>query len=115
MDARLIIAATVLLAGGIIAVAGAAPQQAITPTQAQTADPGPATIKGTVATVNPDDGTFTLADEESTLHVSYGPGLPASVEPGNTLVAKGTLADEGEGLLFTATEIQTGCPSQYGA
>lgn len=115
MDARLIIAATLLLAGGLIAVAGAAPQSAITPTEATTADPGPTTLKGTVGTVDAEDGTFTLTDGETTILVAYGPGLPAAVEPGNTLVAKGTLDHQSEGPLLSASEIQTGCPSQYGA
>ncbi len=115
MDARLILAMTLLATGGLIAVAGAAPQAALSPTEAKTADPGAATIKGTVQTVDTEAGTFTLTDEETTIHVTYGPGLPAAVQPGNTLVAKGTLDHSEEDPTFTASEIQTGCPSQYGS
>ncbi len=114
MDARVLIAAILLLAGIGIAVAGATPQSALTPSQAHQADDGPATLKGTVDAVHPDEGTFTLADPDASVLVEHGTPLPAAVEPGATIVAKGTLATE-DTLRFHADEIQIGCPSQYGA
>lgn len=113
VDARFLLAAVLLAAGAIIAVAGATPQSALSPTQAHDADPGAATVKGTVAHVDAQNGTFTLTDETSTLTVHHSTPLPAAVEPEATLVAKGTLTHE-ETVGFHADEIQVGCPSQYG-
>lgn len=115
MDGRLILAAIVLIGGLTVAVAGASPQATLTPEAALDADPGDASVKGMIEQVDRSNGTFHLTDGETGILVRYGPGLPAAVANGSSLVAKGTLEHEGGQTLLVADEIQLGCPSKYEA
>lgn len=112
MDARLLVAGLVVLAGAGLAVAGAAPQEALSPSKAHEADPGPATVKGTVASVDRDAGRFVLTDGNGELEVRYDGVLPSTVETNSTLVAEGTL-ESGQPPVLHADEIKVGCPSSY--
>lgn len=112
MDARLLVAGLVVLAGAGLAVAGASPQQALSPSDARAADPGPVTVKGTVAEVDRAESRFVLADGDAQLEVVYEGVLPSAVEANSTLVAEGTL-DDADPVVLHADEIKIGCPSAY--
>jgi cytochrome c-type biogenesis protein CcmE len=112
VDARLVVAGLVVLAGAGIAVAGASPQTTLSPSQARGADPGPVAVRGTVAEVDRQAGTLVLEDEDARLEATYDGVLPNNVEPGQTIVAEGTL-DPGDPPRLAADEVQVGCPSSY--
>lgn len=112
MDARLLVAGLVVLAGAGLAVAGASPQQALSPSEALSAEPGTVTVKGTVAEVDRSQSRFVLTDGEGALEVLYEGVLPSAVEANSTLVAEGTL-DDADPTVLHADEIKIGCPSSY--
>lgn len=115
MDKRILLAALVLFGGIGIAVAGASPQSALTPTRAVDASPGEASVKGMVEDVDRQNGTFTLTDGSAQLPVRYEGVLPAQVTAEQGLVASGELVHEAGRAVLIAEEIQIGCPSKYEA
>lgn len=115
MNGRTILA-VILLSGGIaVAVAGASPQSALTPSDAYEAGAGDATVKGMVAAVDAENRSFVLTDGERSLEVRMSGQLPAPVQEGRSLVAKGHLIATGGDLVLQADEILVGCPSKYQA
>ncbi len=115
MDRRLLLAVLVLVGGLTVAVAGAAPQATLTPTEALDAEPGSASVKGMVASLDRGNGTFILTDGERAIREVHDGGLPAAVETGRSLVADGQIVHQAGRALLQADEIQIGCPSKYEA
>lgn len=115
MNGRIVLAALVLLGGAGIAVAGASPQSTLTPSQAEDAPLGPASVKGMVLAVEEGNRTFRLTDGNTTLTVRMDRPLPAAIEANRSLVARGTLVQGDSGPILEADEIQLGCPSKYQA
>lgn len=116
MNTKLVLAGLLLAGGAIVALAGAAPQAALSPSQA--VDQGPeqgVVVKGMVADVDASQDTFILTDGEVNLTVALGHDLPAQVQAGTALVAKGDLIPREDGTQLAATEVVIGCPSKYQA
>lgn len=109
------LAGLVLLGGLTVAVAGASPQATLTPTKALDAEPGSASVKGMVASLDRANGTFTLTDGEQSLRVVYEGALPAAVQAGRGVVAEGHIVHQEGQAVLQADEIQIGCPSKYEA
>lgn len=109
------LAGLVLVGGLTVAVAGASPQATLTPTEALEAEPGSASVKGMVASLDRGNGTFILTDGERSIRVVHEGGLPAAVETGRGLVAEGQIVHQEGHAVLQADEIQIGCPSKYEA
>ncbi len=115
MHARFVVAGIFLVGGLLIALAGASPQAALSPTSALEADAGPAAVKGTVAWVDPANRSFALTDGTSLLTVHSPTQLPTSVVPDQGVVVEGMLALTPQGMVLEAEEVLIGCPSKYQA
>lgn len=116
MNTKLILAGLLLVGGAIVALAGAAPQAALSPSQALDQEPEQGVVvKGMVADVDASQDTFTLTDGQANLTVTLGHDLPAQVQEGTALVAKGDLITGEDGTRLAATEVVIGCPSKYQA
>lgn len=116
MNTKLVLAGLLLVGGAIVALAGAAPQAALSPSQAATQQHGQhVVVKGMVADVDGDQDTFTLTDGETNLTVALDHDLPTQVQAGTALVAKGTVISDEDGTWLAATEVVIGCPSKYQA
>ncbi len=116
MKTKLVLAGLLLVGGAVVALAGAAPQAALSPTQAvDTGQAHAVAVKGMVAQVDAGQDRFTLTDGHSNLTVALDHDLPAQVQPGTGLVAKGDLVTDGDGTRLVATEVVLGCPSKYQA
>lgn len=112
MNGRLVLALVFLVGGAGVALAGAQPQASLTPAQALEAGEGSARVKGEVASVDRQAGTFTMEGEGEALTVAID-AVPSAVVAGKSLLAEGELEHRGDELVFVASEIQMGCPSKY--
>lgn len=116
MKTKLVLAGLLLVGGAIVAMAGAAPQAALSPSQALEAGQAEdVAVKGMVADVDPATDTFTLTDGEANLTATLDHDLPTQVQAGTGLVAKGALVAGEDGPRLVATEVVIGCPSKYQA
>lgn len=116
MNTKLVLAGLLLAGGTVVALAGAAPQAALSPTQAlEKGQAQDVVVKGMVDQVSRDEDTFLLTDGDQRLRVVLDRDLPAQIQPGTTLVAKGDVVTDGQGTYLQAAEIVIGCPSKYQA
>lgn len=114
MDLRILLGLTLLVGGGVVALAGAAPQASLTPSEALSHE-GEASVKGMVVSVDEAARTFVLTDGASELTVRASRALPATVVPEAGVVVEGTLVLEAGVVVLEAHEVQVGCPSKYEA
>lgn len=115
MNGRIVLAAVLLLGGTGIAVAGASPQSTLTPSSAQEADAGQASVKGMIEETDERNRTFVLTDGEAEITVRMASTLPAAVQDGRSIVAKGELTHTDGSTALEADEVLIGCPSKYEA
>lgn len=115
MNGRIVLAVVLMLGGTGIAVAGAAPQSTLTPSAAQEADEGEASVKGMIEQTDERNRTFVLTDGQAEVTVRMASTLPEAVQDGRSIVAKGELTQTDGLTVLEADEVLIGCPSKYEA